>query len=64
MKSGLVPLTVRDAAKRLDVAESTIRRWIRDGELEAYKFGGLRTTEEALHRFIESRKVKPDEVRV
>jgi excisionase family DNA binding protein len=58
--SSLVPVTVREAAQRLGVAESTIRRWMREGDLEGYRLSGLRTTEDALRRFVESRKLQPD----
>jgi len=31
--------TVRETAKMLNLAEATIRKWIRDGELKAVKLG-------------------------
>ncbi|CAN5803317.1 hypothetical protein BH23CHL2_BH23CHL2_27440 [soil metagenome] len=36
-------LTVREVASELQVHEETVRRWIRNGELSALKFGGPRT---------------------
>ncbi|HET8522055.1 MAG TPA: helix-turn-helix domain-containing protein [Thermomicrobiales bacterium] len=35
-------LTVSETAQHLDVAESTVRRWIREGELPAYRIGKRR----------------------
>ncbi|MEX0781279.1 MAG: helix-turn-helix domain-containing protein [Dehalococcoidia bacterium] len=32
-------VSVKHAAKRLDVSESKLRKWIRNGNLEALKFG-------------------------
>jgi excisionase family DNA binding protein len=32
-------LSVRTAARLLDVSEQTVRRWIRDGVLESARFG-------------------------
>lgn len=40
-------LTVAEAAERLRVAPSTIRRWIREGNPPAYRIGTRRV---ALHR--------------
>jgi excisionase family DNA binding protein len=35
-------LTIAEAARIIHVAESTIRRWIREGELPAYRIGKRR----------------------
>jgi excisionase family DNA binding protein len=51
-------LTVEDVAKRLSVHEETVRRWIRNGELEAIDLqgpAGYRITQAALNRFIQDR---------
>lgn len=49
-------LTVSEAAALLRVAPSTIRRWIREGELPAYRLGRRRV---GLKRDELSRLVKP-----
>ena len=36
-------MTVRDIADYLKVHEETVRRWIRDGELEVLDLGGQKT---------------------
>lgn len=33
-------LTVADIVEELKVHEQTVRRWIREGQLRAYNFGG------------------------
>ena len=49
-------LTVTEAAALLRVAPSTIRRWIREGELPAYRLGQRRV---ALRRDDLSRLIRP-----
>ena len=56
MKS-LIMLTVSDVAKRLQVSEEQVRRYIRQGDLRASKLGRgakgkLRVSEEALQEFL------------
>ncbi len=47
-------LTPEEAAKRLQVSHSTIKRWLRNGDLKGVKPGGKvwRVEEEALEQFI------------
>ncbi len=53
---------IKEAAKRLSVAESTIRRWVKDGILPHYQIkgpGGKITFEEQeLDEFKQSRRVE------
>ena len=53
-------MTVQDVAKYLKVNEETVRRWIRDGELEVLSLGtsnraGYRILKSALDAFIQAR---------
>lgn len=34
-------ISVRDAHRRLGISERTIRRWIKDGDLQAHTVGGI-----------------------
>ncbi|MEK7333617.1 MAG: helix-turn-helix domain-containing protein [Nitrospirota bacterium] len=34
-----VPFSIKDASEYLEVAEITIRRWVKDGSLESTKIG-------------------------
>jgi excisionase family DNA binding protein len=52
-------LKVEEVAKRLDVDERTIYRYIESGELKAVKIGGWRIAEDDLEKFIVSRRNKP-----
>ncbi len=55
-------LSVEDVAKRLGLKEETIRTYIREGSLNAYRFGNvLRIRVDDFERFVEERKVKRDE---
>jgi len=47
-------LTPEEAAKRLQVSHSTIKRWLRNGDLKGVKPGGKvwRVEEDALEQFI------------
>ncbi len=51
-------LSVGDVADRLKVTEDTVRRWLREGRLQAYRLGGGRSgwriSEADLRRFLES----------
>ncbi len=52
--------TVEELADKLKVSEQTIRLWIREGRLEAYKFGRAhRIPGEAFRRFLEQSKQRP-----
>ncbi len=49
-------LTLPEVAERLKVSRRTAYRWIKSGELRAYKFANeYRITESALKEFLESR---------
>ena len=53
-------MTVQDVARYLKVNEETVRRWIRDGELEVLSLGssnraGYRILKSALDTFIKAR---------
>jgi excisionase family DNA binding protein len=59
-------LTLDEVAERLGVNVETVRRWVRNGEIEVIDFGGragYRVTEQALERFIRGRirPVRDDE---
>ena len=51
-------LTPEEAAERLQVSLSTVKRWLRSGELNGVKPGGRlwRVEEEALQQFIADSK--------
>ena len=52
-------LSVQDVAKRLDVHDQTVRRWLKSGQLKGMPFGGRtgwRIEEEDLREFIENMK--------
>ncbi len=54
--------TVEQAAEILNISAQTLRRWIRAGRIETYKFGrGHRIPVEALERFIQESKERPHE---
>ena len=51
--------TVEDIAEKLKLSTETIRRYIRSGDIQVYKFGReFRIDEEAFENFLESRSVK------
>ena len=51
--------TVEDIAEKLKLSTETIRRYIRSGDIEVYKFGReFRIDEEAFEKFLKSRSVK------
>jgi excisionase family DNA binding protein len=57
-------LTVEDVAKELAVAPETVRRWIRNGELNALNLGGpagYRIARAELDRFIRERMSRPSD---
>ena len=50
-------LTVQEVADYLKVKPTTMRQWIRQGELEANKFGGeWRVSDEQLQAFMEKHR--------
>ena len=52
-------LTVDQVAERLKVNEQTVRRWLREGELQGVAFGGRtgwRISEADLHAFLDARR--------
>ncbi len=52
-------LSLEDVAKRLQVSDRTVRRWVKDGKLAAYKPGReWRIRPSDLEDFLESRKVR------
>jgi len=56
--------TLREIADVVKVSETTVRRWIRDGSLAAYKVGKrgqLRVRDEDLETFLESQRVGSSE---
>ncbi len=54
--------TVDEVAARLQVSDQTIRRWVKSGKLAAFKPGKeLRIRPRDLERFLEARKVQPEE---
>lgn len=53
--------TVEELADKLKVSEQTIRLWIREGRLEAYKFGRAhRVPAAALQRFLDESKQRSE----
>ncbi len=54
---GVKLYTTKDIAKAMDVTDRTVRRYIRDGHLQAKKVGrNIFITEEALREFINDNK--------
>jgi excisionase family DNA binding protein len=52
--------TVQEVAERLDVAEATVRQWIKSGALRAIDIGkGWRISDTDLQRFLTSRETAP-----
>lgn len=52
--------TVQELAGRLEVAEATVRHWIRSGELRAIDIGkGWRIADTDLERFLKARETAP-----
>ena len=52
----LMYLTVREVAEMLQLNEVTIRRYIGEGKIKAYKFGrNYRIEKEELDRFLETK---------
>ncbi len=54
-------LSVEEVAKRLSLKEETIRTYIREGSLDAYRFGNvLRIRIDDFERFVQERRIKRD----
>ncbi len=54
-------MTVTEVAEQLQVAENTVRRWIREGKLEAFKVGrGYRVTKEQFNAFLQATSTKKE----
>ena len=54
-------LSVEEVAKRLGLKEETIRTYIREGSLSAYRFGNvLRIRVDDYEMFVEERKIRRD----
>jgi excisionase family DNA binding protein len=54
-------LTLPEVAERLKVSRRTVYRWIKAGELSAYKFANeYRITESDLKDFLEARRVRAE----
>lgn len=55
-------LSVEEVAKRLGLKEETIRTYIREGSLNAYRFGNvLRVRVDDFEKFVEERRIRKDE---
>ena len=51
---------IPEIAYYLDVGDSTIRRWIDHGKLDASKLGGsVKISRESIEKFVENSKVDP-----
>jgi excisionase family DNA binding protein len=54
-------LSVEEVARRLSLKEETIRTYIRDGSLIAYRFGKvLRIRVDDFEQFVQERRIKRD----
>ena len=52
-------LTLPEIAERLKVSRRTVYRWVKDGDLNAYKFANeYRITESDLKAFLELRRTQ------
>ena len=55
-------LSVEEVARRLGLKEETIRTYIREGSLNAYRFGNvLRVRVDDFEKFVEERRIRRDE---
>lgn len=55
-------LSVEEVAKRLGLKEETIRTYIREGLLNAYRFGNvLRIRVDDFEKFVQERKIRRNE---
>ena len=54
--------SVEEVARRLSLKEETIRTYIREGLLNAYRFGNvLRIRADDFEKFVQERKIRRDE---
>ena len=52
--------TVQELAQRLEVAEATVRQWIKSGELRGINIGkGWRISDNGLGQFLKTRETAP-----
>lgn len=50
---------IKEAAERLEVAEITIRRWVKNGTLPYYKIGGrIKFEERDIENYKQSKRVE------
>jgi len=55
-------LSVEEVARRLGLKEETIRTYIREGSLNAYRFGNvLRIRVDDFEKFVQERKIRRNE---
>ena len=55
-------LSVEEVAKRLGLKAETIRTYIREGSMSAYRFGNvLRVRVDDFERFVQERKIRRDD---
>ena len=55
-------LSVEEVAKHLGLKEETIRTYIREGSLSAYRFGNvLRIRGDDFEKFVQERKIRRNE---
>ena len=55
-------LSVEEVARRLSLKEETIRTYIREGSLSAYRFGNvLRIRADDFEKFVQERKIRRSE---
>jgi excisionase family DNA binding protein len=55
-------LSVEEVARRLSLKEETIRTYIREGSLNAYRFGNvLRVRVDDFEKFVQERRIRRDE---
>jgi excisionase family DNA binding protein len=55
-------LSVEEVARRLGLKEETIRTYIREGSLNAYRFGNvLRIRVDDFEKFVDERKIRRDQ---
>lgn len=54
-------MTISEVADALRVSDRTVRNWIEDGQLKAYKFGlQYRINKSDFEKFISESEVKPN----
>ncbi len=61
MDDSIEYLTLQEVAQAVKVSETTVRRWVRSGDLPAFKVGGrgqIRIDPEDLRSFMERSRVE------